>query len=88
MITENDRLHKIWDRPNWAGTLASYGRFDQDTLTLYVEESSHQPPLVFGMLPLTLGLDLFTEHYNMSADSVEKLHNWYMKKFNLEYDAT
>jgi len=47
-----------------------------------------QPPAIFGLLPLTLAIDLFTEKYNESAESVDALYKWYMRKFNIQYDAT
>ncbi|MBT6227820.1 MAG: hypothetical protein HOI47_14335 [Candidatus Scalindua sp.] len=91
---ENPGFRKMFDElsemahPNWAGTLASYGRFNSETITLHVEKKSMQPPAIFGLLPLTLAIDLFTEKYNESAESVDALYKWYMRKFNIQYDAT
>ena len=73
--------------PNWAGTLASYGRFDSETITLHIERKAMQPPLMLGLLPLSTALDLFTEKYNESAETVDALYRWYAKKYDLQYDG-
>ena len=89
---ENPGFRKMFDdlsemaHPNWAGTLASYGRFNEETITLHIERKAMQPPLIFGLLPLSSAHDLFADKYNESANTVDGLYRWYAKKFNIEYD--
>jgi len=90
---ENPGFRKMFDNlsemahPNWAGTLASYGRFNAETITLHIERKAMQPPLIFGLLPLSSALDLFADKYNESAETVDALYRWYAKKYDLQYDG-
>ena len=89
---ENPGLRKMFNdlsemaHPNWAGTLASYGRFDTKSITLHIERKAMQPPIIFGLLPLSSALDIFAEQYNESAKTVDALYRWYANKYDIQYE--
>lgn len=63
--------------PNWLGVLASYGRIDQETITLRLGEGGRKPPRVVGLVPLLQSLKIFEHYYNELAELLQKFNDYY-----------
>ncbi len=87
VINRVDRMHNsyrhMYDQlsefthPNSYGTLGSYGNFDYESFTLHLDMAEYQPPLIIGLLPLLITVELFVNHYNTLADKIRELNNFF-----------
>lgn len=66
-----DRLCEF-THPNWGGLLGTYGRINHDKYELELGVPAREPPITFGLVPLSAASLLFEHYYNELAGLIEK----------------
>lgn len=83
MDKEFEGLRSMYDtlceytHPNYSGAMGSYSMLERGKHLLHLGREHHEPPLAFGLAPFIGGMTIFTYHYNVLAELLEKMNGMY-----------
>jgi hypothetical protein len=82
---EYKNFRKMYDvlceyaHPNYLGTLDSFGKIDRENVWLDLGAEHKMPPAAFGLAPFYMSLLIFEEQYNLIAQKLDDINDYFKK---------